>query len=155
MTSAAPIKTQSAPIKVGAYIDVDFPSLNKNDKLADNDKAIENGRNRSRCLIERVIDVTLADYCAIGSNLLADTNLWNNIGGQDLSDLDREAFGHLCRQHGADSNSWQTWASDDELTSWFRNHCFTCVVAVTSEGLPPFFVNTEGYSYARYVGRAA
>lgn len=143
-------------LKVGAYIDVRFPSLNKNDDLATNDQEIEARSNVSRCRIARVIEVSLDDWLDIAGSLLADrSSLWGKIGGQELSNLDREAFHVLCREHGADAYKVTTWIGQPELLDWFRTHCFTEVVALTCQGQAPIFVNTEGYEYARYVGRAA
>lgn len=145
----------TATLKVGTYIDVRFPSLNKNDTLDRNDREIADRFNVSRCRVRRVVDLSLDDWATVAGSLLDNNGLWGKIGGQDLSPLDTEAFGVLCRQHGADPEQWATWVGNDELISWFRTHSFTEVVAVTCEGQAPFFVNTEGYDYARYVGRAA
>ena len=147
--------TTAQQIKIDAYIDVRFPSLNKNETLAYNDEEIERRSSVSRCQIQRVIELNLADFCDVSRTLMNDSALWGKIGGQDLSPLDHEAFRVLCREHGADADKCMTWVGRDELISWFRTHSFTCVVAVTCQGQLPFFVNTEGHSYARYVGRAA
>ena len=143
-------------LKVGAFVDVRFPSLNKNNDLATNDREIEERSNVSRCRIRRVVELSLDDWQDVACSLLADRgNLWGKIGGQKLSNLDREAFRVLCREHGADADQWTTWIGRDELFGWFRAHCYTEVVAVTCQGQEPFLVNTEGYEYARYVGRVA
>lgn len=154
MTATA-TATAAQQITVGAYLEIDFPALNKNDTLDRNDQEIERKAHRTRCRVDRVVELSLADFCDVARSLMNDRDLWGKIGGQDLSPLDREAFGVLCRQHDADVDKWETWAGNPELMAWFRLYSFTSVVAVTCQGQRPFFVNTEGYGYARYVGRAA
>lgn len=149
------MSTTTETLKVGAYIDVRFPALNKNDTMERNDQEIVRKAHRAHCQIKRVIELTLTDFCAVSRTLMDDSALWGKIGGQDLSPLDGEAFRVLCREHGADADDLKTWIGRDELNSWFQTHSFTSVVAVTCQGQRPFFVNTEGYGYARYVGRAA
>lgn len=142
-------------LTVGAHLDVRFPSLNKNDTLTRNDREIEDRCNVSRCRIRRVVELSLDDWATIAGTLMDDRgSLWGKIGGQELSNLNMEAFRVLCREHGADADKWLTWIGQPELMDWFRAHCFTEVVAVICQGQEPFFVNTEGYEYARYVGRA-
>lgn len=148
--------TTTKTLTVGAEIQVRFPSVNKNDTLLDNDTAIAARSSLSRCRVCRVIELTLKDWADVTQSLLEDRgSLWGQIGGQDLSPLDREAFRVLCLEHGADADSPRTWIGQDRLLNWFRTHSFTEVVAVTCQGMPPFLVNTEGHDYARYVGRLA
>lgn len=147
--------TTTTNLKAGVCLDVRFPSLNKNDTLSRNDKEIADRSNVSRCRIRHVIELDLGDWSEVAGSLLDDCALWGKIGGQELSDLDREAFRVLCREHDANADDWKTWIGQPVLLDWFRTHSFTEVVAVTCQGQEPFFVNTEGYSYARYVGRAA
>lgn len=143
-------------LTAGTMLNVRFPSLNKNDTLKHNDEEIRLRSNVSRCRVRRVVELTPQDWAELSNDLLGDRgSLWGKIGGQDLSPLDMEAFRALCSEHGADADKLRTWIGHDLLTSWFRTHSFTDVVAVTCKGYEPFFVNTEGHDYARYVGRAA
>jgi hypothetical protein len=146
--------TTTTALTVGAFVEVRFPSLNKNDDLIENDTRIQERSNVSRCRIARVVELSLTDWAEVAQNLLTDREaLWGKIGGQDLSPIDGEAFAKLCAEHGADADQWTTWIGQPELIGWFRNHSHTEVVAVTCAGQAPFFVNTEGHLYARYVGR--
>lgn len=141
---------------VGAFVDVRFPSVNKNDTLASNDREIEDRSSVSRCKVCRVMELSLDDWLSVTNSLLDDRgSFWGRIGGQELSNLDREAFRVLCREHGANADQWTTWVSQPVLMDWFRTHSFTEVVALTCRGQAPILVNTEGYDYARYVGRLA
>lgn len=83
-------------------------------------------------------------YTALGKSLMDDNDsLWEKIGGAEsdmLVDGKEPTFQQLC--------------SSDELMAQFRATCWTNVVVVT-DGKRAFVVNTEGYKYARYVGRIA
>lgn len=139
--------------RVGDIIRATFPSLNKNDTIARNDEEIRVRSDVSRCKVRRVIELSFADWCEMTNSLLADRDLWGQIGGQNLSNLDQEAFAVLCQEHGADPERFEQWICNPPLKAWFMAHCFTEVVVATCEGQRPLIVNTEGYTYARYSGR--
>ena len=141
---------------VGQRMRVRFPKLNKNNSLADNDRwAIEEGENVEECIVRKVILLNLNEWAEITNNFLTGNEIWENIGG---------CFSDDPRLDGVEAD--QLW-SDHKLMNIFRD---TAVVNVVRVGLEPdadkaingdeirephFFVNTEGYNYARYVGRAA
>lgn len=142
-------------LTLGTCLDVRFPRVNKNNTLSENDERLREGQRIATCRVRRIVQLDLADSLQVSTSLMEDRpSLWGRIGGQELSPVDQQAFQALCRRHGADADDWTTWAYTDVLLSWFQLHCTTPVVAVISEGMDPFFVNTEGYGYARYVGRA-
>jgi len=147
--------TTMTAFATGQIIKVDFPALNKNDRLADNDRKIADRSYTEICRIDKIIDVSVREYCAIGSALLADDDRWEKIGGRDLSPDNMLRFREICEARGCSADEYTSWVGNDEIRDWFRDHAVTVVVAVVSDGLPPFFVNTEGYGYARYVGRLA
>ena len=140
-------------LSIGQIIEVKFPSLNKNDKLAHNDKEIARSADVTTCRIERIITLSVKDYAAIGAGLLESNTIWQKIGGSIIHPMHEEGFASICRKAGADPDDICTFT--DEVWQAARRFALTLVVAVVCEGLPPFFVNTEGYDYARYVGRAA
>ena len=81
--------------------------------------------------------VCAAVYIALGKSLMDDNDsLWEKIGGSE-SEMDV---------------TWEQLSHDEKLMAQFRATCWTNVVIVT-DGKRTFVVNTEGYEYARYVGR--
>lgn len=137
------------PVRVPAvneFVNVRFPRLNKNDTLDRNDEAISNSFNTERCKVVKVVTASPELFRVIGDSLLADRpELWEGIGG---SDSDHPDLSNLTAEHIFRSET---------LMRLFRKTAWTNVVVVqTSDGSEtPFVVNTEGYSYARYVGRLA
>jgi hypothetical protein len=145
-----PIKQQ---ITVGTLVTVRFPALNKNDTLQRNDEEIERRYYRENCVVEKVVKLTAREWNAVTQNFMADNDLWKRIGGRTLLGEDRADFAALCIEHGADAEDPVTWYRNPLLMEFFQGHCFTQVVAVQAPGRPTIYVNTEGYAYARYVGR--
>lgn len=137
-------RTTTASLKVGDFVQVTFPALNKNCTLSENDKEIAAKPRISKCKVRKIIKVCAAVYTALGKSLMDDNDsLWEKIGGAEadmLVDGKEPTFEQLC--------------SNDKLMAQFRATCWTNVVIVT-DGKRTFVVNTEGYEYARYVGRLA
>ena len=109
------------------HVDILFPAINKNHLISDNDFQIFNNRNMQRCVIKKVIRLERHEFETIANSFLDDRpQLWEQIGGRGES-MSTEVI--AVNPH-AGVNQYQK--------GWFM----------------PFFVNTEGYDYARYVGRA-
>jgi hypothetical protein len=102
------------------YITIAFPTINKNNTLAENDQRISEDFLSKKCLIKKTLCVCDAVYTELGESLLDSNDIWERIG--TLSDED---------------GKWRTLV--------------TCVE--NSKTGDKFYVNTEGYSYALYVGR--
>lgn len=132
-------RTTTASLKVGDLVQVTFPALNKNCTLTENDKEIVAKPRTSKCKVCKIIKVCAAVYTALGKSLMDDNDsLWEKIGGSE-SDMDV---------------TWEQLNRDEKLMALYRTRCWTNVVIVT-DGKRTFVVNTEGYEYARYVGRLA
>jgi hypothetical protein len=128
-------------MQVDQFVQVIFPILNKQPTLRDNMLSMaENGVRASRCKVRKVISVPPAVYDALGETLLSDTSLWERIGGAEAEGFEGVSFERL--------------VGNPEMLARFRAECWTNVVAVT-DGQRTFFVNSEGYDYARYVGKVA
>jgi uncharacterized protein YecE (DUF72 family) len=140
-------------LTVGATLYVRFPALNKNDSLQRNDEEIQRRSCSERCIVEKVLNLTAREWTAFTKNLLADNDQWEEIGGSTLLEEEARDFAALCAEHGADPENWETWYRHPSLMEFYRGHCVRKVVAVKAPRKPWLFVNTEGYSYARYVGR--
>jgi len=134
-------------------INIRFPALNKNGDLADNDARIAGDPRVSRCKVVKTLVVPPAVYDALGATLLDNNAIWEKIGGAETDDPDcRAVLDHEGEERGAFLALQKAGLIDR-----FRQTCYTFVVEVktTGKGREPFYVNTEGYDYARYVGRAA
>lgn len=141
-------------LKAGTVLDVAFPALNKNDTLSRNDREIERRCHIGRSIIRLVITLSCeAEWQSVTENLLDDMAMWEKIGGSTLIGEDDNTFSTICAERGVDPDDFFSIAADGYTLDWFRNRAVTQVVAVLCEGKEPFFVNTEGYTYARYVGR--
>lgn len=137
-------RTKAASLSVGDFVQVTFPALNKNCTLVENDRAIAETPRQAKCKVRKIIKVCAAVYTALGKSLMDDNDsLWEKIGGAESDML----------VDGKEPTLEQLYA-DAELMAQFRATCWTNVVVVT-DGKRTFVVNTEGYEYARYVGRLA
>ena len=143
---------------VGTKLWVKFPKINKNDSLDQNDTEISEGYNEEKCVVKKHIVLDWDEWVDITHSLLTDRDEWEKIGGSVSEDK---------RLEGCSSVDIM---KDEKLYKIFRGTSFTEVVRVdicnktwreqevTGEPIDmhlqaPFFVNTEGHSYARYVGR--
>ena len=146
---------KTTDIGVGQEMRIRFPSLNKNHLLKDNDDEIAKGWNTEKCVVKKHIHLSAKEWNEITESLLTNrTELWEEIGGA-YSDDER-----------LDGATMEELFSNPELMKIFRATYVTNVVRVSIEPeieklinhgdvyIMPFFVNTEGYGYARYVGRA-
>ena len=127
---------------VGQFLTVKFPGLNKQPTLADNDARIREDARRDRCKVKKVYEVPGVVYDALGKTLMDNNSRWEKIGGRSSDD---PAF---------DNISFENLMRDENLLKKFRAESYTEIVIVT-DGKRTFAVNTEGYDYARYVGRVA
>lgn len=124
--------------EVGNMVKVAFPSVNKNDWLSDNDEEIEKSNNIENVKIMKVVELSYNEYKEIGNSLLENREeMFEKIGGCHVDD---------------DSLFEGVKDYSDEWRTIIREHGYSPVVKVTN-GKDSFFVNTEGYGYARYVGR--
>lgn len=138
---------QHEEIKLGDRVLVRFPSLNKNGTLLENQAEIEASHYEQSCEVAKIVTLDWNGYREVKDSLLRDNPLWEKIGGACSSD---PQFAHVVTREDL-----LQLMKDREQFERFRASMVTQVVAVVPEGdatFRPFFVNTEGYDYARYVG---
>lgn len=123
---------------VSRFVTVSFPACNKNHHLDDNDLEIRGNADTGLCEVKKVITFTGDNYAKVSKQLLTSFDFWEKIGGSYCDDQ------HLA---GLAEHSKEYYAA-------WRKHGITCVIeVVNTDTNDKFYVNTEGYSYARYVGR--
>lgn len=128
---------------VQRWVTVIFPSLNKNNTLVENYEAMAlYGTNSERCKILKTVDLDAKMFKEVSNSLLENrAELWQQIGGSasDAPELENVTYVQL--------------QNDKNLMQIFRKTGYVMVVEVKNrETGKTFFVNTEGYDYARYVG---
>lgn len=139
-------------LQVGDLVMVQFPGLNNNDRIADNQAALADCFNVNRCRIAKVIEVDAAEFDQIANDYLNDRpDLWEGIGGAELDPADRIVFNQLAVAHGIDPEA-DFAPFQEPLRGFFMGACRVPVVMLKAPGRPLQFVNSEGYAYARYVG---
>lgn len=117
---------------------VRFPNLNKNNTLEENDKYMIESSYIEQVEIRKIITLNYEEYKKIADNLLKNCDLWERIGGRYIDD---EIIENL---ESGSPEYYEAW----------REHGKTLVCKVINiDTCDCFYVNTEGYSYARYVGR--
>ena len=123
-----------------------FPALNKNDWLQTNDLEIMRATSVAECEVVKVVELTPEEYDDIAGSLLTSREeLWEGIGGTKSYHPDLNGVG------------WLEVVNDPALMLLYRSTSAVQVVKVEctdSVNRLPFYVNTEGHTYARYVGRA-
>ena len=128
------------------FITVTFPAVNKNNSLLKNVEAIlMSAMYDIKCPIQKTVELDEQTFEAVSNSLLENrAELWEKIGGawSDAPELENVDYIQMC--------------NSEELTAIFRATCYTPVVEVVESfggaSGRRFYVNTEGYDYARYVG---
>lgn len=133
---------------------IKFANLNKNNNLEDYEKEVfEKGDYSIETVkVVKEIELSEAEYREVTKSLLTDRlDMWEKIGGRTLTE---EAIAEA-EKLGFDFDDPKWWNKDikhPQMQFFFKNSVVE-VVKVTCEGYGrPFYVNTEGYGYARYVG---
>lgn len=129
--------------KEKTFVTVTFPDVNKNNTLLENFEAMAMyGTNEAKCLIQKTVELDEQTFELVSNSLLENRpEMWEQIGGAWSDAPEFEALTDM-----------QVF-SNKELTEIFRATCYTPVVEVVcNESGRKFYVNTEGYDYARYVG---
>lgn len=127
------------------FIYVEFPQVNKNNTLQYNfEAAKEYGTNTEKCLVKKSVILSSTDYKKVSNSLLDDRpELWQEIGGSTSDDPifeNVESYEAFC-----------VMMQNPAIRKIYRDTCHTYVVEVINEETGErFFVNTEGYNYARY-----
>lgn len=127
-------------------IKVAFPAINKTCDLEETDKEIAAGHNVTKCKVMRKVEVGDAVYNRLGMEFMDNGNeaIWGYIGGSASDDPRLDHVEHP-----------NEIFDSKELSEIFMDTCYTMVTEVINKDSGDrFYVNTEGYGYARYVGRA-
>lgn len=148
------------------YIDVIFPCLNKSCNLEENNKRILEKSYKERCKVQKSVEVTNEEYDRLASSFMEDNDLWERIGGSTVDRADVEKHLNDLRA-GKGLKSIEDWdlynAGHNPCSNDYQNDHYmlikagfgyTNVLEVTSKGKESFYVNTEGFGYARYIGMA-
>ena len=121
---------------VGAdyFIDLRFPSLNKNDHINDYIEQLNNNEYRvSKCKVEEVATITNEDYKAFTTHLMSDYSWLKGKGGTNTTaDIEGDFFS----------------LSEEDQETW-RNNAYNLVILVT-DGKNKVYIDPQGYGYARY-----
>lgn len=117
-----------------------FPGCNKNGNAKINDKKIMDDPRKCNCEVQRTIVLKADHFDVVSNSLLVDRDyLWGAIGGVFI---DTKYLAHVQK-------------NTDEYYAIWRQHGITMVIrVVNSDTGEVFYVDTERYSYARYVGRS-
>jgi hypothetical protein len=127
------------------FIHVEFPCVNKNCSLEYNLEAAKKyGTETEKCLVKKAVILNAADYEEVANTLMDNRpELWEKIGGSTSDDAtfaNVESYEQFCQM-----------LQNKETRKIYQDTCYTIVVEVINEATGErFFVNTEGYDYARY-----
>ena len=129
--------------------DVKFANLNKNNTLAEYKVEVEKDDFYTRdCLVRQVVYCDEKSWDVLTDGFLDDNELWGQVGGQDLTPSDEKLFYETFPDEDESYLKWSSTTRD-----WFRSRCLSEVTkVVNTDSGDVFYVNTEGYNYARYVG---
>ena len=102
------------------------------------------GTNTEKCLVKKSVILGEADYKKVSNSLLDDRpELWQEIGGSTSDDPifeNVESYQQFC-----------VMMQNPATRKIYQDTCYTYIVEVINEETGErFFVNTEGYNYARY-----
>lgn len=125
------------------FVTVTFPDVNKNNTLADNFRSmVMYGMHAEKCEIKKTVELDEEQFDDIANSLLQDRpELWEKIGGTYYDAPELEGL------------TYEQFFGNERNVQIFRETCRTLVIEVKCpETGEAFYVNTEGYDYARYVG---
>ena len=123
---------------------VHFANLNKNETLDEYKRQCAKGDYRlESVIIKKIVFLNSLEWEKITNSFLDNLALWNKIGGSEYTGNERsilESPGQFCE------------LSDDQAQEYRDNSKTLTVMVINEKTEEMFYVNTEGYSYARYVG---
>lgn len=120
-------------------ITVVFPALNKNCTTTENDTAILVNHYKETCEIKKTVIVNAEHFAIISRSLLHNRDLWEKIGGREVDDQYLQGIKENSKAYLEAFNQFGT----------------TLVVEVVNHADgDTLYINTEGNTYARYVGRS-
>ena len=123
---------------------VHFAKLNKNQTLDEYKRLCAEGDYRLEdIIIKKIVFLDSVEWEKISNSFLENLAIWNEIGGSQYTGNDRSIL----------EFEGQFWELSDDQIQEYRDNSKTLTVMVINETTKEtFYVNTEGYNYARYVG---
>ena len=126
--------------------DVKFANLNKNDTLDSYKHEIDKGDYYLETVqVKKLLLCSAKEFLKLGNNFLSNVDIYEKIGGSTVLDKDFKYFKHV---DGKDFWEWDKVTQD----LYKQKNVTVGVQVINKESGEMFIVNTEGYSYARYVG---
>ena len=123
---------------------VKFAKINKCNTLSEYKQQVKNGEYYLEDIfIEKIVIVDDMDWSIITKNLLNDCGLWEKIGGSTYIGEDEEII---------NSDKWFHELTPEQQEDYRNNNATLTVIIINKDSGDSFYVNTEGYEYARYVG---
>lgn len=126
-----------------------FAKLNKNDTIESYEEEILKGEyDAQQVIIKKVLEVDFHTYIGMQHSFLDDFDGWEKIGGHELLDTAKEDNPEMFEKVRAEKSFLSL---NEEERQFFKENCAREVVKVTHKN-NSFYVDTQGYNYARYVG---
>jgi len=132
-----------------------FPALNKNNTIEEYETQALIKVRRVPLIIEKTVKVDHVTFVGLQHTFLYNNDLWGEIGGADLLPSAKKDNPEMTKKINATDKFWDL--TKDEQ-GFFHKHSGSVVIKVECKDaekypeLYPFYVNPEGYKYARYVG---
>jgi hypothetical protein len=122
-------------------IEAKFARLNKNGTLREYQNLVATGPDAYHdwlCQITHFVFFAPDDYDAFANRLISDMDWFPTLGGIE-SDMSPKPDG-----------DYYTWTPEQQAE--YSRLAYRVVFAVVAPNRPMFFVDPQGYQYARYVG---
>ena len=140
------------PLRAFGY----FANLNKNNTIDEYEEEVLKGEYRKEeVLIVKTIKVDYISYVGLQNTFLFSVGIWDEIGGSDIKPEAEKENKELWDEI---QNIKRFWELSEEAREFWKDNSITNVIEVVLEGKAAygndkrFFVDTEGFGYARYVG---
>jgi len=129
---------------------VKWADLNKNNDLEDYKNEVEKGDfSYQDVIIKQIVFVDNSNWKYLTNSFLEDNDIWETIGGHDLTKYDKETF--LKLNNGKEMDKF--FNCEEEAKDFFKKNCKALVTELINNSTgETIYINTEGYKYARYVG---
>ena len=146
------MKTHKTPIRAVGY----FAHLNKNCTIGQYENEVMKGDyNKENVLVMKTIEVDFVTYRGLQETLLHDVDVWDKIGGHEIDTAAKKLNPELFKEIETTNAFWEL---SKEAIAFYRANALTLCVEVICKDKKnygddqKFYVNTEGFGYARYVG---
>ncbi len=142
-----PVTDKKVP-QVNDLLTLSEPKLNKNCTIGEYvSQLYTDDFYDTKSKVVKVINITDAQWLEFVDNLMDS----HSFIEYDKSEEGNQKGGSECNDPIFDGKTWSDVASDPVLLDYYRENCVSLVHAIVSPNQRTFYVNTEGYNYARYV----